>query len=456
MKKDWYELLRRYWVLGLVIAIFLLLKFRLPFLLDDDANLYWYIGKLVSGGLIPYRDFRIGHPPLMFLFSGFLFRIFGASLLVGRMVPALGGIGIIILTYLIGEKMKKGLGNMAVVLLFFSAHFQLLTNSMLGASLNLFFLLASFYLLLDERDFWVGICFVIAALARYSSFPFFLVILGYVIWKKRWKFFYGVGAMVPVLIGIFMIPNFFEYTILNMAGRNVLQSPKMTGFLTFLIVQKWMVLLGVVGGFLVFFKKGKKKVDDELLRIGVVVCASIVLVLLLSETRHWYLFYSIPFFCILGAYFLRYLRNRFSGVKEWAILLVLGLILFASFGSVLEYRDSTVAEEFLAPRVKPGMGVYDLSGTRAAYIAMRYRTTIPPELVDNNAIALASGIVNPGEVVGVLEEVMPAYLIDYRQDERTTYWMGTEIGGFVENNYVPVLEATEENTGNSLVIWERR
>jgi len=87
---------------------------------------------------------------------------------------------------------------------------------------------------------------------------------------------------------------------------------------------------------------------------------------------------------------------------------------------------------------------------------MKYRTRSPPELVDNNAIGLASGVVDAGDVVRVLENSMPTYLIDYREDERTTYWMNTEIRGFVEKNYKPFAEATEEATGNSLVIWERR
>ena len=451
MKKVWSDW-SKYKIIVAVILVFFMLKFMLPFLLEDDANLYWYMGKLVSEGKVPYRDFRTGHPPLMHFFSGFLFKIFGASLMVGRLVPALSGVGILFLTYLTGEKVEKGLGNVAAIFLFLSPHFQTLTNSMLGASLNLLFLLASFYFLTGKRDVLAGVCFVVAGLARYSAFPFFLVILGYVIWKKKWRFFYGVGAMAPIILGILLIPNFFQHTVLNMFARNVLLSQKMVGFYLFLIVQKWVIGMGILGGFLVF----REKVKGELLQLAVLVSVSIALVLFLNEIRYWYIYYSLPFFCILGAYFVSYVRGRVPRGAGWAIVGAIYLILFWSFIPVLDYHDSPIVEEVLGPALTPGMVVYDPSGTRGAYLAMKYGTRIPLELVDNNAIGLASGTVDTGDVVKSLEIAMPLYLIDFRGDERTTYWMQTEIRGFVEGGYKPVFEGVEKNTGNRIVIWERK
>lgn len=445
--------LSEYRIIVAIVLIFFILKFMLPFLLSDDANMYWYLGKLVSEGQVPYRDFRIGHPPLMFFISAFFFKIFGASLMVGRLVPALSGVGILLLTYLLGEKAKKGLGNLAAAFLFLSPHFQMLTNSMIGASLNLVFLLASLYMLVEKRDALAGVFFVLAGLARYSAFPMFLVILGYVAWKKRWKFAYGVGAMLPIAVWVLLIPNFFEHTVVNMFARNVLQSPKMTGLAYFFFTQKWVVLMGVGGAYLAFYSKKK----SELLQVLAVVCASTVLILLLPEIRYWYLYYSLPFFCILGAYAIKHLLKEVPNKwGKWVFLGIVGLVLFWSFALVLDYRDSAIVEEILAPKITPGMGVYDLSGTRGAYMAMKHGTRIPPGLVDNNGIALASGVANAGDIVQILENSMPAYLIDYREDERTTYWATTEIRGFVENNYMPFAEGAEENTGNVLVIWERR
>lgn len=449
---NWYSALSRHKAIVAIVLIFLVLKLMLPFLMEDDANVYWYMGKLVSEGVVPYRDFRVVHPPLMLFLSALFFRIFGAGLMVGRMVPALSGVGILIFTYLLGNKAKEGMGTLAAVFLFFSPHFQTLTNSMLGASLNLVFLLASFYFLTEKRDAVAGVCFVLAGLARFSSFPFFILMLLYVAWKKRWRFFYGVGALAPVLVALAMAPNFLEYSVFSVFTRNVLQSLKMAGFYIFLIVNRGVIAMGAIGAYLVTLAKKK----SEMLQFAVVACASILLSLFLSEIRYWYIYYSLPFFCILGAYFVRHVQGLVPKKARLGLVLLVGLILFWGFAPVLDYSDSKMVEDVLAPAVRPGMVIYDLSGTKAAYMGLKYGTRLPVELVDNNAIALASGDVEPAYVVHVLGQEKPSYIIDYRQDERTTYWMTTEIKDFIGDNYKPALQATEDETGNMLAIWERK
>jgi len=371
--------------------------------------------------------------------------------MVGRLVPALSGAGILVFTYLLGEKAGKGMGIIAALFLFLSGHFQVLTSSMLGSSLNLLFLMASLYFLISEREAYAGVFFVLAGLARYSSYQMFVIILAYVVWKKRWKFFYGVGAMVPVLLGVFLMPNFVDYTILQMFTRNVLTTQKYAGFVSFLIIQKWLLLIAAMGGIAVLLKEERNEVID----LSGVAFASIFAIFLMPEIRYWYVFYAFPFLCILGAHFLRYIKE-IKGEKVWkAVFAVFVFLMLGKFFAAVTYSDSPVAEEILGPVVYPGMFVYDLSSTRGSYMAMKYRTRIPPELVENNGIGLASGSSDPAEIVRILESDPPVYIIDYRQDERTTYWMSTEIKEFVDNNYEPHSEAIEENTGISLVVWER-
>ena len=78
-----------FWGIGIAIlsAAFLVLKMFTINAYVGDEHIYLFQGKLVSQGLVPYRDFAMAHPPLQAAFTALLFKLFGYHFMLGRMLP---------------------------------------------------------------------------------------------------------------------------------------------------------------------------------------------------------------------------------------------------------------------------------------------------------------------------------------------------------------------------------
>ena len=46
----------------------------------SDENVYFYMGKVISDGGVPYKDFFYAHPPLHIYILAFLIKLFGVNI----------------------------------------------------------------------------------------------------------------------------------------------------------------------------------------------------------------------------------------------------------------------------------------------------------------------------------------------------------------------------------------
>ena len=67
----------------IVAVIFALVEAKGLFLVTPgDENVYFYMAKSVSEGLVPYKDFFYAHPPLHVVALAALIKVFGLNFII--------------------------------------------------------------------------------------------------------------------------------------------------------------------------------------------------------------------------------------------------------------------------------------------------------------------------------------------------------------------------------------
>ncbi len=169
----------------------------IPFDLDEIWN-YGFMHSMYSG-LVPYRDFNMVVTPFFPLLFSLPFHLFGSNLLVVNVCQSL----LIVLTYVLLEKLIGDKANILLLLMFFN-------YDMMYASYNyfIFFLFLSLLYLEKNKsnDYVIGIVIGLAVLTKQSVGGLLAIVsLYYVFKEKDFKKLVKrvIGAMLPV--GLFLI-----------------------------------------------------------------------------------------------------------------------------------------------------------------------------------------------------------------------------------------------------------
>src|SRR5512138_356921 len=104
--------------MGVVLVAFLLLKLYSLNFVSGDEHMYFYMGVLVSRGQWPYRDFFFSHPPLQLYLVAPLFKVFGYSLGLAKLVPSVAAMVSGLHVYLIGKRLAGRLEGVLGACLF--------------------------------------------------------------------------------------------------------------------------------------------------------------------------------------------------------------------------------------------------------------------------------------------------------------------------------------------------
>lgn len=169
----------------------------IPFDLDEIWN-YGFMHSMYSG-LVPYRDFNMVVTPFFPLLFSLPFHIFSSNLLVVNVCQSL----LIVLTYVLLEKLIGDKANILLLLMFFN-------YDMMYASYNyfIFFLFLSLLYLEKNKsnDYVIGIVIGLAVLTKQSVGGLLAIVSLYYVFKEKdlKKLVKRViGAMLPV--GLFLI-----------------------------------------------------------------------------------------------------------------------------------------------------------------------------------------------------------------------------------------------------------
>ena len=426
-----------------------------------DGTVYMYMAREVLMGATPYMDFHFAHPPLLLYLAAFFFRLFGASLLIGSLVPILSGLAIVMLTYLLGEKIKPGTGLIASLLTALSLHIQLTTNWLSGAGLCLALVLASAYLLLSKKEFAGGILLAVSFLARLSFLPLAVALLLYSLYKRNYRFLYGLAVTIPPLLLLLLIPNFIQSVFTShfmefLPGMAILMTGY-TGFVRVFLGQLGIFALGAAALYLLRKEIGQLKHWDIL---PFLILAALPY-LLLKEVYYWYLLFLIPAFSIACSIFLSHTKNRSHWLAIFTLLLIITAYPTLSDISSKSKSGYTLALSPLEAELAPGTPIFDTSSATGAYLALKTGARIVGQ-IDMNGVGIATGFFDTGKIVSNLEADRPLYIIDRRghltgeQINRPTYWWKTPIRLFIYSNYSPKFTIYDTTTKTLTIIWGQR
>jgi len=426
---------------------------------QSDASLYIYTAKAVAEGAVPYRDFFFAHPLLMILPTVVLFRLFGPSFLAGALQPVMAGAGILALTFLAGEKMKRGAGLIAGILLLSSYYFQFGTHWMGGVALNSFLLMLSFYFMGTRRPFRSGFALLLSVLARYSSFPAVIVLVAYQVLRKRRRFFLGLLAALPALAALLLVPNFLSDTVLYHLAKGSAFGIGGRGALAFLEREAVLVGLGIASA--VYFLRERRSEFHVLI---FALAASPLLLVSLSEVYPWYLFYSLPFLSLAAGLLFAGLWGRIGFRPAIPLLIaVISIVAFAhTFDSISPPGGGLYESAYEYMPVGEGDAVFDTLSNMGAHFCLEKGCRIAGNVIDITPVRIGSGFADMEEIVSRVSSDSPRYIIDMRGgaggDKKSWdhVWRQTVMRDYVYENFRPELLIYDGQSFLLTVIWTRK
>lgn len=388
--RPWGEVLA---VGGLLLLVMLGYLFKLKSVVfsDMDEGTYLYAGKLVSEGMVPYRDFFLAHPPLIVLLAGGWIRVFGDDVMAARaayIILVLAGAAPL---YLITRSITRSRAASLLSIAVYTTGMLFLAN--MGRTVRLEPLMNAF--LIPAFALWLlrpnsprarGLAGVLVGLAvlvkLVAGLPVIFLLLGELLWGKRdrrllmgWAATIAGGAVVLVPAGLWLLslPDFFEGVVrLQMDRPSIGWAAKLAyvrqDFLRYpaipvaLAVSAWLIVKG----------------RDPLARTIALVSlgGTAALVLSFKTFFGYYLVQELPWLAVIFAVFAGAIAGRV--LSRWAEPLlaagavVIGLLAPIAYGQVYaQHGDAHVSS--------PARVVAELKGGEG------YLYTMYPSL------ALASG-----------------------------------------------------------------
>ena len=396
LKHSWLK--DKYFLMFLgIILLFLIVKIFCMGFKFSDENIYFYMGKLILQGYLPYQDFFFASPPLQILIiSGFL-GLFSSKVILLKLIPIFASVISSVFIFAILKKKFSSLhGLLASTLYLFSFVVLATTDHSTGIHLTTMFLVICCYFLYEKKYFIAGIFASLALLTRLYSAIAIIGLLIYLLIANRkaiLKFILGIAVVfIPVnalLILIFKsnyLTPVFLYHLLKSAGIS-----KASIFAFFI---KWDILLVVLSLTSIFFKKRKK------LLLPIITALTIILFYIFyADIYYIYLGLIIPFLAILGAWTVYNLIEKVQWKnKTLAVILVLIILVLPTTCFYLKNQAQTAKIEFnkeivdfVKENTSPTDTIYG-SFEIAPLVALLSKRKIQGNYIDTNEKTFISGL----------------------------------------------------------------
>ena len=333
--------------------------------IDWDESTYLLISKYVSEGSLLYVDYWEAKPPVYFIYMGVVFKIFGSSLLVGRLA---GDVLLLFSTVLIFKILKnyysKSISLSGSLFLIYLFSYEASQPTM-TEHVGIFFIVLSTYIVLrDKQDinfFWLGTLFSLAFNSR-NNLAFaclgifiFLFIENYLDLKKIYKL--ALGFITP----IFVISLYFMYhkslsNYVYMLWEFPLQSTDSyrmninefrTAFLNKLNLEETLsielIIFIILFATVAYFFKNISKLRETDLNILSILILFFLTVSIIFGGRlfNHYLIQLFPFIALLFASGINIVKNiKYLQTVTLLLTLLINInLLFLGFNNILNYEE---------------------------------------------------------------------------------------------------------------------
>ena len=308
----------------------------------SDENIYFLMGKHVAEGEIPYKEFGLAHPPLQIYMLAFLFTVFGASILAGKLLTLISTSASAYLIFLIAKELYREKAALFSVVLFFITP-AFIAFSMVGDGLweSMAFVLLSLYMLLKNRLWLSAISFVTAIFIRYIAAVYFPFLLLYLAINNKRIMPYFLRFSISMLIPLVVLLLFFGYEFIEQSISFQIYSrfslPKQ-------VYQYWGIgfftmFLSIIAAVVAYNKK-----DKQLLLFSVYPILADILIFATFQTIFYHYFIiSIPLITIAVAKACFVSKNR---IIYLFISVIIILAIFNNFNTIDFYLNPARSKQF--------------------------------------------------------------------------------------------------------------
>ncbi len=398
-----------YLLLFLFIFIFLAITLKgLATIQPGDENVYYYMGRLVSEGKVPYRDFFYAHPPLHIYLIALIYKIFGFKIIIFKSIPLISTLITAIFTFKIAKD-KFGEPEAVISSLLFLFSYSVMFNSVFsfGVEFAAMLLVIGVYFITNKNNYCLaGIFFGFASITRLLSLVPIFAIMALILFSNKKNFF----KLSSIFFAVFLAANAFFSAF---AGSSYLNSvyryhlvKGIGGYenireYTDIIELNWILFLPALS---IIFAKDKKPA-----RLFAVISISYLLFLFaLKKLFGFYFIMIFPFIAILSGYsianFYRHDIKRNFKILFFSILsliflwnLISDIIFLQSIGFVGFQRGNDLVEFINLNSDKKTMLFGDASVV--PLLALVTDKKIALDFADTNDQVFSSGVVDINQIL---------------------------------------------------------
>jgi hypothetical protein len=430
------------------IAVFKILNAHVTF---SDENVYFLMSKRVIEGLIPYKDFNLVHPPFQIYTVSFFFKIFGVSLLSGKLsaiiFSSLSSIMIFLISKRIFKNDKKAFLSSIFFMLF--PYFITFSDHELGIWESLFFFLMSIYFLFSNKYLFASFFFSISAFYRYFVVLYFPLLL--MMSKDRIKFFIFsliFFSFFLLIFGVVFGSNFFEQSIkYQIFGKIFMETQLKKDYWQYFSLGIFTLPILLISFLISYEKMNKTFFFFSLYPIFY----DLFIVLILKTVAYHYFVYSLPFISICFSF--SFFSNKSKLVKICLFILFI-LSIISSIKTMDFYLNKERAKyieevaNYIASNVGPENKIFGES-TLTDYLAFSRNVSIAGNYLDAYVDYLR--YLSEEKVLETLEKEKPKFIIEMNA-YLTLY---PSFARYINQNYVLDKIFEENKSGIIYFIYKR-
>jgi len=445
------------------LILFLVLKIVNMGFKFSDENIYFYMGKIILQGQLPYKDFFFASPPIQLIIINLSLLFFGQKIILLKLIPifacAVSGIFIFVI---LSKKFSSLQALIASTIYLFS--FVVLTTSdhFTGIHLTTMFLIISYYFIENEKPFIAGVFSALSCLTRfYAIFAIFGILIYFLIKNKKALLSFIIGyasIFIPVnfVLCFFFKENYvssvFLYHFLKSTGI-----PKLNIF-KFFIQWDFLIVLFAISS--LFLKRRRQILLPFLLSFTTLIFYAFYM-----DIYYLYLGLIIPFLSILASHFIINICQKISWRKHFILILMI-LILIMGYNSFfyLKNHTSTSKIEFL-DEISEYIKVNSLENQTiygsfeiTPLVAMVSGRRITNNYIDTNEKTFLTGLYNINErtnlLKGKVKFVILKVLIDSNQEIISTEQIINREFLLNECTLVKVYNIEKDYSDNAVVLFD--
>lgn len=264
-----------------------------PYGMIPGEGLYLFQANLVAEGGSLYNPvtstqyMAVPYPPLYMLVCGWLSSIFGSSLLIGRLVSLVSGVGVVLGIYLITSRLTKSrvVGALAGMLLVSTYIFRFLSPLYRIDMLGMVFSILGIYLALRFENrgkliYWTIPLFLLAFFTKQYYLAGPIAVCIYLLVKGHWRigsslkyggFYLGLLAVCFLIGGLLTNWELIIHSFLYVGASNRMAWVNLVGSFRQYALFHTPIILGVLGyfGYKLYKRKSLILVDSYFL-VGLV------------------------------------------------------------------------------------------------------------------------------------------------------------------------------------------